>query len=488
MLRKNALIAYSAETVNLLASFVFVGYFIRTFSAAIYGDFIVLTSFIAFLTMYNFGADSALKAEYGNNLGAADRVVILIRTLFVLCIFLITSTIVVVLLFVFRSFSVLDTTVVQLAATFDFYIYGSIFLVLFAVIQAHILLTSSFLVERAYNTSISLASLIATILVALFDLDFLYFLSFRLFLLVCLGLLLLKFYAYGHLTGVREALVSAHSPFALSKISYTLRSSLKYMSLGASSLVIWSIDPIIIRSFLSGHDVGTYSLIFRLITLGLVLPTAICTAITPYLSKYSAENDSQKLKSLYQSTVHTILIIFLPFAFIVLFFSDLIVSSWIGQEFSTSSTLRLTLLAWVALMFINSINTLIIVLTGSANFILVLVLLTEALLHIVLSLLLVNKFQLEGVAFSALISFALTTLPYQFYIIFKRFKLSGGNQLFHDIFFTAFLYVSSIMSAFCIFYFYKSLLICSVMFICLGFYFLIRYYKQGHLGRLIGLI
>jgi len=486
MLRKNALIAYAAEVINLLASFVFVGYFIRTFSTEIYGNFIVLTSFISFSTLYNFGVDSTLKSEYGSTSLSADRVLLLLKCLLVTFLFVIVSVSVVVLLFILQAYSIIDFKFVQLVSAFDVYVIGSIFLVLFSVVQAHILLTSSFFVERVYSISISSASLVATFLTASFHLDFSYFLIFRLILLVLLGGALWNYVSQRLHIGMREAFASNHHIFALKELYYLVRSSIKYISLGASSLVIWSIDPIIIRSALSSHDVGTYSLIFRIITLGLILPTAICTAITPYLSRLYSENNYERLESLYHSTFHTILIIFLPYAFVILLYSDLFVSNWVGREFETSAGIKLFFLAWVALMFINSLNTSIIIITGSANLNLVWVLFAEALIHVAFSIMLVNKFKIEGVAFSAFISFFLTSLPYQFYVIKKRLKFFARSECFRNLLYTVILYASSLMISFVFFLYFKSMEIGIVVFLLFMVFFGVRYFKQGHFTRLIG--
>ena len=150
--------------------------------------------------------------------------------------------------------------------------------------------------------------------------EFTYFLTLRLLFLITLGLILLTYTLQREKISFRKAYHYSLSALSSNQIYLSLKSSLKYISLGASSLVIWSIDPIIIRSALSNQDVGTYSLIFRFITLGFFLPTAICTAITPNLSKFSANNSHHELTSLYQSTFHTLLIIFLLFAFPVIFF------------------------------------------------------------------------------------------------------------------------------------------------------------------------
>jgi len=412
MIRKNVLISYSTEAVNLTASLFFVGYFIRSYSTSIYGDFIVLTSLISFLTLYNFGVDSTLKAEYGKKESTPDRLLILFRSLTTITIFGLAALSIAILLLTLQSNSIINNDIFLLAINYDFYILGSICLIFFSIIQAHILLSVNFLLERTYNSAINLTSLAATFLAAQFT--------------------------------------------------------------------------IIIRSALSNQDVGTYSLIFRFITLGFFLPTAICTAITPNLSKFSANNSHHELTSLYQSTFHTLLIIFLLFAFPVIFFLDFIINNWIGHELVTSVAVRFILLGWAGLMFINSLNTSIIILTGSANFFLVLVLFAEALLHVTLSLILVNKFHLEGIAFSALISLALTTLPFQFHLIKNKLKIYEREKLFRDIIFSIILYTISLITIFISYHHFKNATMSVILFISFTLFCTTRYIKHGHLTRLLG--
>ena len=382
--------------------------------------------------------------------------------------------------------SIIKFSFLDFPLSFDFYILGNIILVIFSVVQSHVILTSSFLIERTYNTLLNITSFVAVLIGILFHFQFSSFLIIRLSITFVLGLLLTFYAISSQRINVRNVWGILVRELDLARILNGVKSALKYISLGVSGLIIWSIDPIIIRSSLTIDDVSHYSLIFRLVTLGFFIPTAICTAISPYIIKYSADKNFTNLISLYNSTFNTLLILFLPFAFFCLLYSDLMISIWIGQHFETSAVVRFVLIIWAGLMFMNSLNTTFLVLTGNANFSIVLVLFAEAILHIILSYLLVGRFKIEGIAYSALISFSLISLPYQYYALNKNLRFFNDKSIMLSIFL---IFLSSLMVLIIIYYLfykYKYFFLGNLLFFFLFPFFIARYFRKGFFSHLFG--
>ena len=184
--------------------------------------------------------------------------------------------------------------------------------------------------------------------------------------------------------------------------------SLPLMAAGLiQQLVLWS-DTLMIGYFMKSSDVGIYNAGMRIALATTVILYVSNTVLVPFISKYSAEQDWEKLKQQYHDVAYYLVLLALPVLFIVIFFGKWILGLF-GDEFVE---------AYVSLLILM-IGQFINIATGSAGYILMMTgkekieainIVLTLIINIIMNLLLIPEYGIVGAAISTSVSLVLVNL------------------------------------------------------------------------------
>ncbi|MFH1358681.1 MAG: flippase [archaeon] len=179
-----------------------------------------------------------------------------------------------------------------------------------------------------------------------------------------------------------------------------------------SSFFYW-IDTFAIGYFQNTLEVGLYNAAVPIVSLLYIAPTIFVQLLFPLITKEYAKKNYNTIKELSKQVTKWILILNLPMLAIMLLFPGTILNILFGAEFVTTATenaLRLLAIGvfFPATLFIS--NNLISMAGKSKTILLNMV--VVAIVNIVLNILLVPKYGIEGAAFSTMISSVLLGLMF----------------------------------------------------------------------------
>ncbi|MEW6125986.1 MAG: flippase [Acidobacteriota bacterium] len=166
--------------------------------------------------------------------------------------------------------------------------------------------------------------------------------------------------------------------------------------------IIFYTDAIVIGIFLSPAAVTLYSIANRLVTY-LLQVSETMGVLTPTASDMGARNDHQAIKEMLILSTKYMLLIALPVAAVFFILGDLFIALWMGQEYIRSAVI-LSILTVAVLAHLLEMPAHTILLGLGKHKVVALFTLAQAIANLVLSLVLVKPYGLEGVAFG-------TTIP-----------------------------------------------------------------------------
>ncbi|MEM7252797.1 MAG: MATE family efflux transporter [Pseudomonadota bacterium] len=171
-------------------------------------------------------------------------------------------------------------------------------------------------------------------------------------------------------------------------------------------LLILRIDPVVINMFLPLGAIAVYAIAVRIAEYAFLLNKQFSNALMPLVSQSKGRGDDETIVRVLCDGTRFLLGIALPFLFILIFFAPELVVFWMGSEFAPSAPLlRLLLVATVlSVLQLNAAN--VLAMTGSHRFV-AFAMLGSAGLNLVLSVVLVQRYGLSGVAVATLIAAAM---------------------------------------------------------------------------------
>ena len=219
-------------------------------------------------------------------------------------------------------------------------------------------------------------------------------------ILIILYLLFLRHSSYGIVINPRLANTST-----LKKIApYSIRSFM----LGLTSQVLYYTDNIVIGIFLGASTVTTYSIAYRLCFLATYIFSIITQTIFPTFTKLYTLEDMDGLKSLYLKTVKISVVIMVPIGLFLGFFGRSFINLWVGEDNFAGINVLLVL---ISMDFLHAFGTpagLLLQAVGKNKRFMFSEILNAG-LNLLLSLILVRRIGLVGVALGTLIASACTS-------------------------------------------------------------------------------
>lgn len=398
--------SYLQIIVSVIMNIMYIPLSIHYLGVERYGVWILLQTFINFLTLANFGVPTAvtnLMCLESDKKVRADIFLKGFEILFKTCLILF-----VISLFLFYLIS--NFTLLLSGLSFEVKT-ASLILMLFFIIRIPFQVSSTVFVaenkiyiSKLYEFLVVFFTLGSLLVMIYFkkDLVFLAILSGA----VLFFLNIISFVNAMSVLGIKSLRLISNTIVA--KTIY--KPGLSLFASGMGAVIVWNTDNIIISRFLSLEDVAVYSTAFRLFSFAYMTFGLIYGLIIPYYGKYFSQKEWGKLKNLF--ILNIIIIPFIAMCVWVVgwLFARDIVFLWLGDyKLYAGSQLYFILgaygavLSYVGVMynFITCLNLLkgLVYLTVS-----------EAVLNLVCSIFLVKFLGINGVAIGTLIASTLVPL------------------------------------------------------------------------------
>lgn len=192
---------------------------------------------------------------------------------------------------------------------------------------------------------------------------------------------------------------------------------------GAMSMVMAQLDTMMIAFFLNAESVGVYSIVVKLTSL-IMFPVGVVNVIlAPKITELYSTNNMQSLKIVTKSSARVICMLATPFALILIFFSNKILSVF-GEEFTAGElTLSISAFGYAVVSLFGSV-AFFMNMTGNEKLYFKITLFSF-LINITLNYFLIPMYGISGAAFSTSLSMVILTVLPALYIK-KRFNFSIG--------------------------------------------------------------
>lgn len=192
-----------------------------------------------------------------------------------------------------------------------------------------------------------------------------------------------------------------------------------------SSLIVFNTDYIIIAKYISLEIVGTYSSYQMVINMVITLISIITNVLTPKIGKYIADNNEKKIFSLWKKLNIIFIFIGINLTYITYKVIDLFIELWLGREFILP---KLTVILIMINLFIQSTRVIIEIFKNGCGFFNDIHLpLIESGLNLIISLILVKYFDVNGVVIGTIVSNVLVIVLLKPILVFN--KCFGENYV-----------------------------------------------------------
>jgi len=183
--------------------------------------------------------------------------------------------------------------------------------------------------------------------------------------------------------------------------------SLRTFTLGLTAQVLYRTDNIVIGIFLGAAMVTPYSIAYKLCFVLTYMFSVVSTTVFPRFSKLYAVGDMQGIRDLYMKVTKISVAIMVPLAIFLIFFGRYFISLWVGQSNFVGQNV---FMVFIVMFFIHSLGASGILLQGigkNKKFMYSEIL--NACLNLIISVVLVRKIGLIGVALGTLLAHLCTS-------------------------------------------------------------------------------
>ncbi len=424
---------------------------INYFGSDLYAILSIILSILAYLNFYNFGVPTTVGSLFSSSGEHEFRLKLILKgTILLVAI----SAILIVLL----SFLYLNTDL--LVIYFNDELLAETFFLIAIITAINLPLNifiSSFVfynkiyIERVYFIVSSSLPILSILIADYLELSFNEYLIIRFVLLFLIGIISFIHFLVLFKTYIQKDIFRQFNFFKFYAYKQIIKQSLKYIVIGASALVIWNTDALIMKNFMTLEEITFFLVIFKLFTFSFFIFSAINLIVTPMISDCHAKGDYVNLQYIYNNSL--LLSIFIGGSIWIggLLFSRSIIHFWVGDSIDSDLSTIVFLGAYTAMMSINSLLTTFLIQTNSVKKYGVLVPWIEAVVHTLLVILFLNINQsgfsvAMGIAFGMLSSFIMTPLLLQY-------KLRGKiiislSQIIKKVFFMQVPFVLGYISLF----------------------------------------
>jgi len=176
-----------------------------------------------------------------------------------------------------------------------------------------------------------------------------------------------------------------------------------------SVLFVLKLDPLVIQAFMSLSMVAVYAIAAKIAEQLLLLNKQLSNALMPLISQSRGAGDTETIRRVFLDGTRYLLAIAFPLLGLVNIYASDIVILWVGEELQAAGPVLQTLT--IAVLFsaftLNAAN--VLGMTGRHRLV-AFALLSSAIVNLVISIVLINFYGLQGVAWATLLAIFLCEL------------------------------------------------------------------------------
>lgn len=416
---KNSLMIMLSKIVVRLLSLLFVIFVARYLGANGFGKYSFVFAFLSFFTVFiGFGIDTLLIREVSKQKDKSS--IFIINSVALKSIFSLISWMIIILLVLFLKK--------------DFQTSAGLLIIGFCLFLDSIVSSfkSVFIAyeKMEFNTliEISIKAIIVGLGLLAIYLNYGLIAIFSASLVASIWSLSLSYYIYS------KRISSLKARFDSNLCKFILKTSYPFALAGIFVAMLYRTDTVML-SFIKGDSaVGWYSAAYGLSESLLFIPTIICSAVFPVLSRLFKESKAT-FNKIYETSFKFLLILGLPIACGVTLLADKIILFLYSSGFS-NSIIALRILIWsIALAFLSSIMC-IVLYSASKERVVFKTSGLLVLLNIILNLLFIPKYSYIAASFTTLTT-ELVGCLYYFFFISKFVSKIRINEILFKIFVAA---------------------------------------------------
>lgn len=169
---------------------------------------------------------------------------------------------------------------------------------------------------------------------------------------------------------------------------------------------ITTTDTVFLTYMTTLENVGLYNAVIPIVTLLLYLTMALSTVITPRVSELTAQKKFADIRFLWEKSIKYVLLATLPLIGLLVLYPDLILRIMFGESFVAASNTLIIMGSGIIFFGLSQINMsfLMSIIGPKKNLIIYAI---ATVVNIVLNLILIPRYSIEGAATATIISYAL---------------------------------------------------------------------------------
>ena len=178
-------------------------------------------------------------------------------------------------------------------------------------------------------------------------------------------------------------------------------------------LLNWT-DVIMLGMMVDEEQVGIYNIAYKIGSVGFLVIVSVSTVITPRMAELYGKGDLAELKKLTHQATRLIAVLSIPLVFVLLFFSEYILSFFGKEVVSGDTTLIIVALGVLFSAIVGNVDQLL----NMTNHQIILRNITIAIftLNVILNFILIPIYGINGAAFASLVSNIVINLLCVYYI------------------------------------------------------------------------
>lgn len=168
-------------------------------------------------------------------------------------------------------------------------------------------------------------------------------------------------------------------------------------------MVIMRIDPLVIGSFLTLSDAAVFAIAAKIAEYSYFLNKQFSNALMPLISQQNGAKDQAGILRLLKDGSRFLLALAVPFCLLLFYFAPDLILLWVGDQFAMAGALLRILLVGVLAAAVLLLPSNVLAICGRHKYIAA-VMIASAITNLTLSIFLVQKYGLTGVALGTLIA------------------------------------------------------------------------------------
>ncbi len=426
-LRKNFINISSTNLipiVNLLITIVLTPYILHKIGTSQYGIWVVLNSMVAYLSLSGLGfntkifRDMSCEAETEINKTVNSFFFLILFVQVLLCP-LIISAYFWLKIFIkpetMHLYTMGSISFYLLYFTFLFKIIGQVFETIFYSMSKHYVVNSVIILSRILN-------FLLIILIGSYQLNvvILSFIGLGLSI-VCMAVIYLK-------SKNVIAFTISYKYFDKQYIKTSLMPSLQYFMISIGALIIFQSDTLVISSFVGVSSVTAYSLGYRLVSIPQMMLWNFSDVLFPRISKLYSNSSWIELSVLLKKIFAIVIPLNIVLTIILYFFGTNLLKIWVGEEHVIAKDIfDIFIITFFSYTIAHTCGVIINAM-GKQKIVSYIVML-ESFINLIISLILVRKMGMLGVALGTLSAHLCTTGWFMIYYVCKNLKEVSEQEI-----------------------------------------------------------